>query len=51
VHDASYVLAGYAATGAAIALYRLQLARRAQRARRLVAALTGRPAPTGRPRR
>jgi hypothetical protein len=51
MHDASYVLAGYGATGAALALYRLHLARRARRAHRLVAALSGRSASHGRPRR
>ena len=51
MHDWSYVLAGYAVTGAALALYRLELARRTRRAHRLVTALTGRPAAGGRPRR
>jgi hypothetical protein len=51
MHDASYVYAGYAITGAALALYRLGLARRTRRAHRVVAALTGRPPQRGRPRR
>ena len=51
MRDASYVLAGYGITGATLLLYRLQLARRTRRARRLVDALTGRSSTTGRPRR
>lgn len=52
MRDASYVLAGYGITGAALVLYRLQLARRARRAHRLVEALSGRTAHNGRrPRR
>ena len=51
MHDVGYVAAGYAATAAGMAWYRWRLARRAVRARRLVAALTGRPDRTGRPRR
>jgi hypothetical protein len=51
MRDASYVLAGYGITGAALALYRLQLARRTRRAHRLVGALTGRSATGRRPRR
>ena len=51
MRDASYVLAGYAITGAALGLYRLQLARRTRRAHRLVAALTGRSDARSRPQR
>ena len=51
MRDASYVLAGYGITGAALALYRLQLARRTRRAHRLVAALTGRSTTRRGPRR
>ena len=50
MHDAGYVLAGYGVTGAALLLYRLQLARRTRRARQLVAALTGRSPRPRRPR-
>jgi hypothetical protein len=51
MRDASYVLAGYGITGAALTLYRLQLARRTRRAHRLVEALTGRSTSSRRPRR
>jgi hypothetical protein len=51
MRDASYVLAGYGITGAALLLYRLQLARRTRRAHRLVEALSGRSANGRRPRR
>jgi hypothetical protein len=51
MRDGSYVLAGYGITGAALALYRLQLARRTKRAHRLVEALTGRSSTPRRPRR
>jgi hypothetical protein len=51
MRDWSYVLAGYGVTAAALALYRLELARRSRRAHRLVTALTGRPTPDGRSRR
>ena len=49
--DVGYVVAGYAGTAAALLWYRWRLHRRAERARRTVAALTGRPAlPRGRAR-
>jgi hypothetical protein len=51
MRDASYVLAGYGITGAAVALYRLQLARRTRRAHRLVEAMSGRSSTGRRPRR
>jgi hypothetical protein len=51
MRDASYILAGYAITGAALALYRFELARRTRRAHRVVTALTGRSPQRGRPRR
>jgi hypothetical protein len=51
MHDAGYVLAGYALTGAAMGLYRLELARRARRAHKVVTALTGRSIPRSRSRR
>lgn len=40
--DLGYVLAGYLATGATLAMYRLSLARRTRRARHLLSALSGR---------
>jgi hypothetical protein len=51
MHDAAYVLAGYALTGAMLGLYRLELARRARRAHKVVTALTGRSLPHSRTRR
>jgi hypothetical protein len=46
MHDAGYVLTGYAATAAVLAWYRWRLARRGVRARRLTGARS-RSAPTG----
>ena len=51
MHDAAYILAGYAITGAALGLYRLELDRRARQAHRVVTALTGRPLSRGGSRR
>jgi hypothetical protein len=51
MHDAAYVFAGYALTGAALGVYRLELARRARRAHRVVDALTGRSVRRGGSRR
>jgi hypothetical protein len=51
VADLGYLVAGYGGTAAALLWYRWRLARRATRARALTAALSGRPAPTGRARR
>jgi len=51
MRDWTYVLTGYGVTAAALALYRLELARRTRRAHRLVAALTGRSTTGGRSRR
>jgi hypothetical protein len=49
MHDAGYVLTGYAATAAVLGWYRWRLARRGARAARLTRTRSG-PAPTG-PRR
>jgi hypothetical protein len=43
VQDLGYLVAGYGVTGAGIAWYRWRLYRRGERARLLVAAVTGRP--------
>ena len=42
MHDVGYILAGYLATGITLVGYRWSLARRTQRARRLVAVLAER---------
>ena len=49
--DLGYLVAGYGGTAAGLLWYRWRLARRGARARALTAALSGRPARTGRPRR
>jgi hypothetical protein len=51
VADLGYLVAGYGGTAAALLWYRWRLARRGARARALTAALSGRPAHTGRGRR
>jgi hypothetical protein len=51
VADLGYLVAGYGGTAAALLWYRWRLARRGVRARALTAALSGRPARTGRGRR
>jgi hypothetical protein len=43
MQDLGYLVAGYGATGAGIAWYRWRLHRRAERARAIVTAATGRP--------
>ncbi|HEV7654667.1 MAG TPA: hypothetical protein VGP36_08015 [Mycobacteriales bacterium] len=42
MHDLTYVVAGYAATGAALGGYRWRLAVRLRRARRYIATVSGR---------
>jgi hypothetical protein len=44
MHDLGYLVAGYGATVVTIGGYRWRLARRATKARALLAALSGRPA-------
>jgi len=51
MHDVGYVVAGYGITAAAMLWYRWRLSRRAERARRLVAAVTGRQPGVRRPSR
>ena len=51
MHDAGYVLTGYAATAAVLGWYRWRLARRGTRARRLTDALSGRGPTDARSRR
>ena len=46
--DLGYIVAGYAGTAGALLWYRWRLSRRAQRARELTAALSGRPVRGGR---
>jgi hypothetical protein len=48
VADLGYLAAGYGGTAAALAWYRWRLARRGQRARSLIAALSVRPVREGR---
>lgn len=48
--DLAYIVCGYGATAGALAWYRWRLFRRAERARVLTAALSGRPAGTRRDR-
>jgi hypothetical protein len=43
MHDVGYIVAGYGATVVVIGGYRWRLARRASKARTLLAALSGRP--------
>ena len=43
MQDLGYLVAGYAVTGAGIGWYRWRLYRRGERARALIAAVTGRP--------
>ena len=45
--DLGYLVAGYGGTAAALLWYRWRLSRRGQRARSLIAALSGRPAREG----
>jgi hypothetical protein len=51
VADLGYLVAGYGGTAAALVWYRWRLSRRGERARRLTAALTGRPLRDGGSRR
>ena len=46
MHDAAYVVAGYGLTLGTLGWYRWRLSRRAARARRLVAAVSGRATPS-----
>jgi len=48
--DLGYLIAGYGGTAVALAWYRWRLSRRADRARRLTDALSGRARSTGAPR-
>jgi hypothetical protein len=48
VADLGYLVAGYGGTAAALLWYRWRLSRRGQRARNLIAALSGRPVREGR---
>jgi hypothetical protein len=48
VADVGYLVAGYGGTAAALLWYRWRLSRRGERARGLIAALSGRPVREGR---
>ena len=51
MNDLGYILTGYGVTAGALLAYRAHLGLRAQRARRLITALRGRPHPVARGRR